>query len=188
MGQRMKDEPIVYGADCLRGFDADKTPKYIYIRFSQIVKCPDWDEVVYQIPPNDRVFKLTQDDVHPCLWEVTTTGWHVIFDLQFDYPDTIVWLEYIPDGKVYFFDVVPLPVEEGIVFHNNNTDCLLGRSAHGGIATVTWTPQATDILEAINMKKAYDLFMELRPLEDGKLVYKFCRLQDATNIKILFEP
>ncbi|GAH76571.1 unnamed protein product, partial [marine sediment metagenome] len=33
-----------------------------------------------------------------------------------------------------------------------------------------------------------DLFMELRPLPDGKLVYKFCRLRDATNIKILFEP
>lgn len=188
MGQRMRDVPIVYGNDCLRGWDAGKTPKYIYLRFSLIVKCPDWDEVVYQIPPNDRVFKLTQDETHSCLWEVTTTGWHVILDLQFDYPNTIVWLEYMPTGGVYFFDVVPLPFDEGVVYHNKNLDCEQGRPSYSGIAVLTYTPQATDLLKAINITKGDDLFMELFPLDDGKLVYKFCRIAESTNIKILFEP
>ena len=188
MGQRMKDEPIVYGDNCLRGFDAGKTPKYVYIRFSQIIKCPDTNGVQFEIPPNDRPFKLTQEEAHPCLWEITTTGWHVILDLQFDFPNTIVWLEHLPDGRVYFWDHPVTPIAEGTVYHNLNLDCLLFRASHSGIAVITWTPQATDLLKSINMAKGNDLFMELFPIDNGQLVYKFCRLKDATNVKILFEP
>lgn len=37
------------------------------------------------------------------------------------------------------------------------------------------------------MEIANDLFMEMRPLEDGNRVYKFCKLEDATNIAILYD-
>ncbi|GAI15960.1 unnamed protein product [marine sediment metagenome] len=59
MGQRMRDEPIVYGDDCAAGWPPDKTPKYVYARFALIEKCPDPN----LIPPNDRTFKLTQEEL-----------------------------------------------------------------------------------------------------------------------------
>jgi len=184
----MSDEPHIYGDDCLRGWEEGKTPKYLYVRFSKIVRCNDDPAPDWLIPPNDRMFKLTQSDRWSCLWEITTNGWHILFDLQFDPPNAILWLEHVPDGLVYFYDVVGTPIDEGFVYTNRNPGCVFFGPTEGGIATVTWTQEATDLLEALNIQRADDLFMEMRPLVDGNKVYKFCRLRDATNISIEFEP
>ncbi len=184
MGQPMPDVPIEYGDDCLAGWPPSETPKYVYARFSKIEKCPD----PMLIPPNDQVFKLTQDEFNPCDWFYQGSVWRVEFQVAAD-PD-FVWLWLMdPETNIPYFEETPAgPPIEGHVFHNEIIACDAFHGGKNGIAVVTWTPQATDILKLINMEKAADLFMELRPREDGKLVYKFCRLQDATNIKILFEP
>lgn len=188
MGQSMPDEPIDYGNDCVTSFAADKTPKYLYVRFAKIIKCPDPGPPFFEYPPNDRPFKLTQHDTWPCYWEVTSSSWHVIIDLKFNPPNTVFWLEHLPDGRVYFYNVSATPLVEGLVLANELLDCLLGRPAHHGIGVIAWTPQATQLLEDINMERSADLFLELFPLEDGNLVYKFCRIAESTNVKILFEP
>ncbi|GAH22875.1 unnamed protein product, partial [marine sediment metagenome] len=188
MGQPMPDVPIEYGNDCLARFPAGKTPKYLYARFSQVVRCDPHTPPVCHTPPNDVVFKLTQDAVSPCVFMYDQSGWIVTFYFAFDSPPvTYVQLQDAL-GYLYFSDFVPTPVDEGYVFHNDLTRCEAMECAHGGIAIVTWTDHATDILKAINMSKANDLFMEVFPTDDDKLVYKFCKLKDATNIKILFEP
>lgn len=184
----MDDEPIEYGDDCLLGFDPGKTPKYLYVRFSLVVKCPDVGPNPFEMPPNDRVFKLTQHVTNPCDWVYLTTPWRVFFTVVPEPVRNWLLLADTPLGRWYFFDSVDGVPDEGHVFHNWATVCDPGVPSIEGIAIVTWTKQATDILESINMEKAQDLFMEMRPLDDGKLVYKFCRLKDATNIAILFEP
>lgn len=184
----MPDEPIEYGNNCSNCFDPDKTPEFLYARFSLIAQCPPPIRPSCRIPPNDRVFKLSQTGIYPCGYLYDGTEWRVHITLWRSPPAQGSFRLEDVDGNIYFdvmFDVCP---DEGIVYHSDMVDCLGQDCAVGGIGVFTWTPQATEILEAINLAKGEDLFMELRPLPDGKLVYKFCRLKDATNIKILFEP
>lgn len=188
MGQPMPDIPIEYGDDCLICFPSGKTPKYVYARFSLIYRCTGIGKEACLIPPNDRVFKLTQQVGFPCSWRYLGGTWECWYQ---------PWR--VADGKaglflndlnlkVYFDDTRNACPPEGTVWHND-IDCDPPLTcAIEGVGCVVWTPQATQLLEDINLAKSADLFMELRPLVDGNLVYKFCRLQDATNIKILFEP
>ncbi len=184
----MKDEPIEYGNDCLLGFDPDKTPKYLYARFSKIVQCPDLPPGPNFIPPNDRAFKLTQDAGVPCRWAYESSPWYVEFDVYSGPVRTVLYIRNMLSGTWYFSANESGPPDEDIVYESTYFTCTTLVWGIGGIAVVSWTPQATDILKLINMEKARDLFMEMRPRDDGKLVYKFCQLQDATNISILFEP
>lgn len=188
MGQRQDKDEIVYGNPCPIGFPDGDTPKYLYVRFSQIIKCPDWPPTFFETPPNDHAFKLTQSETYACVWQVTTTDWNVVVDLQFNPTKIIFWLEHMPDGRVYFYSLTDTPLVEGKAYHNENLDCGIGYASVGGFATVTWRLQTLKVMGLLNIKTAKDLFMELRPRKDGKLVYKFCRLQDATNIAIEFEP
>ncbi len=184
----MPDVPHIYGDDCLIGFPEGETPKYMYVRFSMLVKCPDPPDQPFTTPPNDRMFKLTQDLVKPCEWRYEGTGWIVGFWYVTPGPDFIVFLEHVPDYRFYFWGRIAPPVDEGEVYNNELVGCAPLQGATGGIAAVTWTQEATNLLKSINMQRADDLFMEMRPLVDGNKVYKFCRLQDATNIAIEFEP
>lgn len=184
MGQRMPPVPHIYGDDCYYGFPEGKTPKYVYARFSNIVKCPMGE----LSPPNDRMFKLTQTDRNPCLWEYYTPPWHATFGYKRPPDQSFLFLYGPPKLWIYFMAREYIKPDEGTVYNSLNVLCEVEILGIGGIATVTWIHEATALLEAINMRRADDLFMEMRPLVDGNKVYKFCRLKDATNIKIEFEP
>ncbi|GAH26151.1 unnamed protein product [marine sediment metagenome] len=184
----MPKVPHVYGDPCSAFYDPSKTPKYVYARFSLIVQCPPWNGPEHTTPPNDRMFTLEQVDGVPCRWIYHGTVWHAQFELAIEPPQKIIFLVNNNDGATYFGDAPLGGPEEGYVFHNDITFCEPWYGGAEGMAVVTWTQQATDLLKAINMEKAADLFMEMRPLPDGNLIYKFCRLQDATNIAIEFEP
>ncbi|MBA7617483.1 hypothetical protein ES703_24798 [subsurface metagenome] len=184
----MPDEPIDYGVTCTHCPGLSPTPKYMYARFSLIIKCTGLGYEQCKSPPNDRPFKLTQVTGTPCSWYYLSGDWNVYYSC-WSAVDGKARLK-IEDNlsQAYFEETVLADPDEGIVWHNT-LGCVPGLiCGSGGIGIITWNPQATELLKNINMKKARDLFMELRPLEDGKLVYKFCRLQDATNISILFEP
>lgn len=188
MGQRLDDIPIVYGDNCNIGWAPGKTPKFVYARFSGLVKCPDNPPTFYSIPPNDRVFRLRQDVGIPCRWAVSSGPWDVTLWLTPLPLRTTLVIQNNVDLGLYF-SAQPLGIKgEGFVITNEILACQPWHGAHLGVGVVTWTPQATEILEAVNIGKAYDLFMELFPLEDGKLVYKFCQRKYSTNVKILFEP
>jgi len=184
----MPDKPIVYGDDCLLGWAAGKTPKFIYIRFSKVDKCPDTPPTFYAVPPNDHAFTLEQLVGHPCNWKYTGTNWQVIFAVTAPGPRIGIRLEHFPDGIVYFESSPVIGVDEGTVYTNRLIICGPIQGGFSGIACPTWTPQATQLLEDLVITKGEDLFMELFPLEDGKLVYKFCKVKDGINIKILYEP
>lgn len=188
MGHRMADEPIDYGNDCGACFAAGKTPEFVYARFSLVKICDPHTPPVCKVPPNDRVFKLTQDPLDHCSWVYNQSGWIVLFHVNWGVPAKSFLTLQDSIGNLYFYNVTDSCVPEGYVFHNVYGACGPLECAYGGLGVVTWTPQATAILEALNIEKSDSLFMELRPLDNGNLVYKFTRIQDAINIKIKFEP
>lgn len=180
----MEDKPIDYGDDCLTGWAAGKTPKYVYARFSGIETCPG----ASLISPNGRVFKIPQEEFIPCEWFYDDTVWRVEFQVAAAPNFVHLILTDVDAGVTHFEASVAMVPDEGHVYVNENVACDLAHEGKNGIAVVTWTPQATALLESINMTKGADLFMELFPLANGKLVYKFCRIAESTNIKILYEP
>lgn len=187
MGQRHKDE-IVYGDDCLTCFEEGETPKYVYARFSNIRICKDPWCVGMPSPPNDRVFKLTQMEDHACRWRFEDDAWQVTWYAV--NPPTYgarLIINEKPNWFEYFFGFT-LPEDECETFFDNKAVCAEGTCGVGGIGIVTWRLESIAILKSLNMKAMSDIFMEMRPLVDGNRVYKYCRLQDATNIAIEFEP
>lgn len=184
MGQKQDQAEIEYGNDCLLKFEAGKTPKYLYARFSKIVTCP----APAPTAPNDRAFKLTQDPDIPCLWEYLLSPWYVSFEYLTDPDLSRLYIIHLITAQWYFFNAVAGHVDEGHVFHNDNVECFWDIGGIDGIGIVTWRLESLSVMAALNIPAATDLFMEMRPLDDGARVYKFCKLQDATNIAILFEP
>jgi len=184
----MPDEPIEFGNHCTHCFANGETPKYVYARFSLIVRCTGIGKEACLIPPNDRVFKLTQQDGFPCSWRYIGTTWECWYQPWVVADGKAHLFLNDLDLKVYFDETKDACPPEGTVWHNS-VDCGPPLTcAIEGIGVVVWTPQATTLLAAINLSKSADLFMELFPRPDGKLVYKFCRLREATNIKILLDP
>lgn len=195
MGQRMDEEDIVYGNDCGYGEQFDpplwepgETPKYVYARFSNIKKCDKEICVPYPLPPNDRVFKLEQEDWNPCSW-IYLGDWNVLW---WFYPPAPIkcqlFLSTPMAGPHYFentFQPNGVPAWDCV---NELTEDVPVACGKGGIGIVSWGVKARTLLKSLNMKALSDIFMEMRPLVDGNRVYKFCRLEDATNIAIEFEP
>lgn len=188
MGQRQNDDEIVYGDNCNLGFYPGKTPKYLYVRFSKMVKCPDWDTKVYSTPPNDRVFKLTQHDGIPCWWDIETANWFIHFNLGVTWPGITLNLVHLWDEATYFKSLINYPLQEGHVYPNDIEECNHVYGAHGGIAVVTWKLESLKVMGLLNIKTQNDLFMEMRPKDNGARVYKYCKLKDATNIAIKYKP
>lgn len=187
MGQRMPDRPHASGDDCLC-WAPGETPAYVYIRFSGIINCDPLPSPNCKIPPNDHKFTLTQDAISPCYYKYESPDWLVYAHLAWGVPiQTRIQLQ--DSGfRMYFLSLDPSCLPEGSVVFNTLFCAPFGACAHGGMAVITWTHQATELLEAINMQKEYGLFMELFPLVDGNLIYKFCRKRDATNVLIELEP
>lgn len=170
----------------MRAFDAGEAPKYLYARFSELIKCPDIPPRFYKIPPNDRVFKLTQSDINPCLWRYEDDTW-ITYVIVLPPPGKAEFhLIDKPLNYAYFIKTIEIPLEEGEVHHNEARACIWN-AAHLGTGVVTWRLESIKILADLNIETANDLFMEMRPLVDGNKVYKYCRLQDATNIAIEYE-
>ena len=188
MGQRMPDIPIEYGSDCLDCFPAGETPKYLYVRFAEIEKCSNAWCVGFPPPPNDRCFKLIQQPGTPCLWTYPGSDWQIQYYAKIVPPtNSRLTVDSLPIQRNYFRGWTPAFVICQQFFQNQNT-CVLNTCGVGGQAIITSSKEASDILESINLSKSSDLFLELFPLSGAKLVFKFCKLQDSTNIAILFEP
>ncbi|MBA7713067.1 hypothetical protein ES703_122065 [subsurface metagenome] len=188
MGQRQDKTEIEYGNDCLIGWDAGKTPKHVYARFSMIVSCKDEIPPVEQSPPNDRVFKLTQVDGYPCDWEYFKSPWWAYYIVRPSPLRTRIALLELPTEFGHFLGEVNGAPDQARVYESWQTACIYPFAAKAGIATVTWQLETIKLMGLLNIKPQKDLFMEMRPTEDGKKVYKYCNLSEGTNIAIEYEP
>ncbi|GAI96728.1 unnamed protein product [marine sediment metagenome] len=131
---------------------------------------------------------MTQDPELPCCWEHLESPWYVSFEYLQDPDLSRLFIIHLITAQWYFFNAVADHVDEGHIFHNENTECFWDIGAIEGIGTVTWQLESMKLMGLINIEVANDLFMEMRPLDDGPKVYKYCNLRDATNIAIKFEP
>jgi len=188
MGQRQNKTEIEYGNDCLTCFPEGETPKYVYARFSNIRICDDPWCVGMPSPPNDRTFKLTQDEASSCKWRFEDDDWQVTW-YAVDPPTygARLIINEKPNWFEYFFGFT-LPGNECETFFDNAAECAEGTCGVGGWGLVTWRLESLLLMSLLNIITDYDLFMEMRPLADGARVYKYCRLKDGTNIAIKFEP
>ncbi len=195
MGQRQDKTEIEYGNDCHLGENLaaplwlpGETPKYIYMRLSNIKKCDTPECVNVASPPNDRVFKLTQDEYDPCKWAYTN-AWMVTWLLH-SVPPTYAEFEvyHYPSSRYYFYDFYNAN-DRDPRFTANGWDCGVYRMCgYEGIARVTWKLESLKLMELLNIKPQNDLFMEMRPKDDGSRVYKYCKLSQGTNIAIAYDP
>lgn len=194
MGQRMESPDYEFGDDCNLGevlaaplwLDGE-TPRFIYMRFSQIQLCDIPACVGNPLPPNDRVFKLEQNAIDKCLWEYDIDFY--IYWRLFSVPPT--WTEFDlyhrPTNKHYFTADRDANASDPR-FALNEASCVNPNTCgSGGQACVRWGPEAETVLENLNMTYERDLFMELWPLDDGRMVYKFCKRSELTNVKILYD-
>lgn len=184
MGQKQNSDVIEYGNDCSLKFPAGETPKYLYARYISIETCPG----APIIAPNDTTFKMPQTGPSPCIWIYNGPLWHCEFFYNAVGVYSRLYLKYKPTFDHYFLADIAGYVDEGTVFHNGIDNCLGVNQGKHGIGIVTWTLEALEVLSLINIPTSDDLFMELFPIADGSRVYKFCKLQDATNVKILYDP
>ena len=184
MGQKQNQTDIEYGNDCLLKFEAGKTPKHMYARFSKIVTCPEAPTQA----PNDRVFKLTQDPEFPCWWHYGF-GDPWLISLQY--------IEFPPRSQLdiiyglfdfFFYSSIDGYVDEGQIFFSSQDLCAGATKGIYGIGIITWRLETLKLMGLLNIEVADDLLMEMHPLEDGSRVYKYCKLKDATNIAIKYSP
>lgn len=195
MGQRTDDPEFEFGAACGLGFGLaaplwllNETPKFVYARFSMIKRCDIPSCAGKPYPPNDRVFRLEQEPGFPCWW--TYHGdWDVYWQFRSVPPTWIQFgLTHTGENLWYFYDDFNANNRDPRFTHNILACTPFFDCGFDGVACIRWGPEAKHILNAINMTYEYDRFMELRPLDNGNMVYKFCRIKESTNIKILFDP
>jgi len=188
MGQRQDKSDIEYGNDCLYCWEAGSTPKSVYVRLSEVEKCSDaWCDSLPS-PPNNHVFRLEQSPIDSCLFCYFGTSWNVRYHAIHSYYEACrLWVWHVPWTSHYFYSATELGVNCAAFFYNQNI-CVNPHCGLGGYGIVTDKLESIDLLSALNIELAGDLFMEMVPLDDGSRVYKYCKLKDGTNIKIKLEP
>jgi len=188
MGQRQQHSDIVYGDDCITCFAHGETPKYVYVRFADVEKCPDAWCAGSPSPPNGHVFCLEQVPAFPCFFYYHSAAWELWYRARHTvwYPCGL-WMMHLDPPRYYFQSTTPIGIDCEVFFVNQET-CIVDHCGVNGHAIVTNKLESIELLSALNIETAEDLFMELFPLDDGSRVYKYCRLQDGTNIKIKLEP
>ena len=184
MGQRQNQSDIEYGNDCDLKFDPGETPKYVYARFVDIETCPEAPATA----PNDHAFRLTQDPAKTCEWFYDDIAWHVAFFYNAVQVMSRLWLWHKATGSYYFVETVPGYVDEGHVFENEITWCAGAYQGRYGIGVVTWRSESILLMDMLNIKAAYDVFMEMRPRDNGARIYKYCKVADGMNVCIAYNP
>lgn len=195
MGQKQNQSNYEAGDECSRCepvlWPVEGTPKLLYARFSEIVICSDEWCVNTPLGFNDHVFTLTQLDINPCFWQYQSENFWIEYNCD-ELPEhkSHLYLDGF-DGEDWdgLFRSTTESGEDCVTFFNNQLNCGAPHiCGTGGYAIVTWRQESIDLIKSLNLEISNRLFMEMRPLADGKKVYKYCKLEDGTNVKILLEP
>ncbi len=175
-----------YGDNCLCCWDAGETPLSVYISFGEIEHCQLGDPVP-AAPINDS-FEIPQDPGDPCVWLDSIGPWHFRWEACWGGDSNCFQTWQIWDcfqGNQNFNCA-------------NYFDNILGCGAafvsgtHGH-AAIVYNTGPTDhsigsLLAAINMEPHAETKFEFWPASEEKIVVRFARKSDATNILILVEP
>lgn len=191
MGQRLPDDTIIAGDACIACenilWSAGKTPKTVYARFSGMERCPgvDWD--IDPLPPNNRVFTLTQNEIVPCSWGTTTTdGWVVAWLLNYG----VLTQSYLTLGRAglrkYFLSLSPA-WSKCVGSFPNQLECGGLTLSAGGFGWVEWKQIAIDLAKDLNIELAPTLFYEVFQIGLREAVYKFTDKTRNINAKSRLE-
>lgn len=182
MGTRIIQPPP--GDDCIFCWDADETPKFLYVMFDGVKL--GWPFGSKQVP-NGHLFKCEQDDERPCQWWYHELGPGWMVDVKRT-PANGWWhisLNYIGVGSHFTGFIRECPAEHSI-FNNTYLNPAIFRG-YDGVATVIWMEAALELVEAMNMPNT-QTFLELFTKDELFPVYKFCNTRYGMNQKFLIEP
>ncbi|MBA7648556.1 hypothetical protein ES703_56344 [subsurface metagenome] len=193
MGQRLEDDTIITGDACTgcEGilWDPGCTPKTVYVRFSQLERCPDIDWTENPVPPNNRVFTLEQVDGFPCRWYVLTADeWSVSWQLSWGV-DLRSRLFLDRPGMRNYFQGLTAPNLKCVGSFENKAVCNGLFFSHGGFGWVEWKQIAIDQAKNLGIALAPTLFYEVFQIDIETVVYKFTDIARGINVKSkLFRP
>ncbi|GAI49491.1 unnamed protein product, partial [marine sediment metagenome] len=81
MGEQMDGTQLEYGNDC-GCFSAGKTPKYVYVKFLDLIDCQNPPPFPSFPPPNGITIRLIQDPIAACLYEISRGEFNIRFYMQ----------------------------------------------------------------------------------------------------------
>lgn len=184
MGQ--PTEPFEYGEDCLCCWPEGETPSKVYISFEGLESC---DKAPGVIPlPFNGVVAVPQSEEENCNFDRDFDGFHFTWASCLGLRSTCRQLWYYEE---MFHDVKHADCK---IYFENVLNCI-GEHIHaeGGNATIMFHTGTNDhsigsLLNAINMEPDPKTKFEFWPAKEGRIMVRFARKKDATNILILVEP
>lgn len=175
MGTRI--EPPELCNHCPPCWDANETPKFVWVMFSGVSKGnPLGSEQV----PNGHIFKLDIDLTGPCYFShnMLGAGWRLMF---FRSAMTAKWwvsLYYGP--RQHFSGSRPGCPSEFDVWNNLYVDPNVS-FGYGGVATVWWGSIVEDTADLLNIPVEPGTFYEVFLKDESKIVLKFANLNYRLN-------
>lgn len=179
-------EPDPPGNDCLCCWPEGQTPSIVYISFEGLESCNKAPGIIP--PPFNGNVQLSQQEESPCNFL------HEFDNFTFTYFSCeggntschqLYWFEEM------FFDFTDSDCDIALT---NILDCVAEHiHAQGGYASVAWNLGPTDhsigsLLNSINMEPHAKTKFDFWPASEERMVVRFARKSDATNILILVEP
>ena len=172
--------------NCLTCHSEGETPCKKYISFTGIVSCEKLPGVVP--PPFNSIVRVNQIEDHECEYERLFDD-----DLYFRYNSAILNGSQVEqEWFIWGMFLKGRPNNCETQFANTLT-CAGPGNGEGGNAAVTWNTGPSDhaigsLLNSINMEPHAETKYEFWPASEERMVVKFARKSDATNILILVEP
>lgn len=174
-------EEIEYGNDCLLGWEAGNTPKFVYVMFDGVkLGFPVGSKQV----PNGVLFKCEQKVGVPCQWFYNEVGpgWMVDVKITADPFRSHISMTYVV-GMSHFTGWVPGAFAEHDIFLNTYHDPWRFRGVDG-VATIFWMESALELIDAF-LLPASGTFLEFFLKDESVPAYKFCNIRLGMNFVLL---
>ncbi len=163
-----------------------ETPCQKYISYTAITDCKEGGGIFP--PPLNEVIVIDQIVDEACEWDKDFDDYH------FHYRSAILAGSFVNQKYFasFFFD--SFNAENCKTRFSNNLVCGIGGAfGGGGEAAVMWNGGPADgsvgsLLNSINMEPHEKTKFEFWPASEERIVVRFARKKDATNILILVEP
>lgn len=172
--------PIDPGNDCDRCFLAGETPTLLKLFITGVYRAELWHDGLPRTP--NGYYDLVQDPLDNCRWISTiATNWNI----------ALTWYEGVSKcGGFILFPHIRFfgQVNENCTKHFTNAlNVWAGNFYYGGWFFISTPAQMQSLIEMVTPLTGPDPRMELYPMDDDRIVLKFCDKKSATNVKIKFD-
>lgn len=184
MGTKIQTPPT--GVNCINWDPPGETPEFLYVYFWEVKK---GDIPIALEPPNNHIFKLTQNPAQPCIWTFLDLAWGWYIQVGLAALTSWLWLaETGGAGRWVFADSVgPSPIVPLGSYTNWYQDPV-GNWGYEGYGTIFLMQTIGMIADDFGLSDMDQLKLEMFGVGEPVRTAKYCSRRDRTNVKIQFEP